>query len=78
MFMTLVNFRGDNGQDPTTGLLLGSDGDFYGTTVQGGSSGYGTLFKVTTSGTLTTLVNFNNANGAFPAARLSWRVDPAH
>ena len=39
-------------------LVEGSDGNFYGTTSQGGSSGYGTVFRVTPSGTLTVLANF--------------------
>jgi len=56
-------------------LALGSDGSFYGTTSQGGSSGYGTVFKVTTNGTLTTLVNFDNTNGATPYARLALGSD---
>ena len=44
------------------GLTLGNDGNFYGTTEEGGS-GYGTVFQVTTNGTLTTLVSFNGPNG---------------
>ena len=33
--------------------------------------GYGTVFKVTTNGTLTTLVSFNGTNGANPYAALT-------
>jgi uncharacterized repeat protein (TIGR03803 family) len=47
-------------------LVLGSDGCFYGTTDNGGSSGNGTVFKVTTNGTLTTLVSFGYTNGSSP------------
>jgi hypothetical protein len=46
---------------------MGSDGNCYGTTY-GGSQG--TIFRVTTNGTLTTLVSFNGANGANPKAAL--------
>ena len=53
------------------GLTLGNDGNFYGTTMRGGIikptfQWHGTVFKVTTNGTLTTLVSFNNTNGASP------------
>ncbi len=55
---------------PTASLVQGSDGNFYGTTSGGGSSDLGTVFKVTTNGVWTTLVSFNNANGAHPQAGL--------
>jgi uncharacterized repeat protein (TIGR03803 family) len=62
---TLVSFNSINGSGPQS-LTLGSDANFYGTTADGGSSGYGTVFKVTTNGTLTTLVSFNSTNGWGP------------
>src|SRR5438128_4540945 len=34
----LVSFNGTNGWQPEAGLVLGSDGDFYGTTAYGGKS----------------------------------------
>ena len=52
------------------GLAEGNDGNFYGTASSGGKYGYGTAFKVTTNGVLTTLVDFNNINGASPEASL--------
>ena len=65
---SLFGFSGDaNGGNPGAGLTEGSDGNFYGGTSTGGSSpGYGTLFKVTSTGTLTTLATFNNIDGASP------------
>ena len=51
---------------PQTGLLQGSDGNFYGTTFYGGMHGLGTLYSMTTNGTLSTLVAFNGTNGALP------------
>lgn len=64
---TLVNFTGLNGHAPwTVGLTLDRDGNLNGTTEYGGSGGRGTVFKVTLTGTLTTLVNFNNTNGSSP------------
>jgi uncharacterized repeat protein (TIGR03803 family) len=67
---TLVSFTGANGQYPDGSLVLGSDGNFYGTTEFGGSSNDGTVFKMTPTGTLTTLASFNGNNGADPIAGL--------
>ena len=57
-------------ENPQAKLIQASDGDFYGTTANGGTSGYGTVFKMTATGTLTTLVNFNSTNGSRPQAGL--------
>jgi len=37
---------GGDGQNPRGGLVLGSDGAFYGTTWNGGQSGVGTVFQI--------------------------------
>jgi uncharacterized repeat protein (TIGR03803 family) len=37
---------GGDGQNPRGGLVLGSDGAFYGTTWHGGQSGVGTVFQI--------------------------------
>ena len=52
-------------------MTLGPDGNFYGTTAFGGLYSNGTVFQMTTNGTLTTLVNFNGTNGANPQASLA-------
>lgn len=46
-----------DGQLPNE-LLLGADGNFYGTTQARGSNDGGTIFKITRTGALTTLYNF--------------------
>jgi uncharacterized repeat protein (TIGR03803 family) len=66
----LVVFNGAIGSYSVSGLLQGSDGNFYGTTAGGGTGGGGTVFKMTAAGELTTLVAFNGANGNGPAAGL--------
>jgi uncharacterized repeat protein (TIGR03803 family) len=63
-----------DGNHPGGGLVQGSDGNFYGTTVNGGlyGAGYGagTIFELTPSGTLITLHSFNGADGLNPAVNL--------
>jgi uncharacterized repeat protein (TIGR03803 family) len=61
---------GDDGVGPQAGLVQGSDGNFYGTATAGGMSFYGTVFKITTNGVLTTLHSFTYGDGANPAALL--------
>jgi len=53
-----------DGSDPTGGVIQGTDGNFYGTTIGGGAQNYGTVFKLTPSGTLTTIYNFCSQGGS--------------
>ncbi|MGA2903049.1 MAG: choice-of-anchor tandem repeat GloVer-containing protein [Candidatus Korobacteraceae bacterium] len=63
-----------DGTLPAGGLVQGTDGNLYGTTAGGGANNRGTVFKITLSGTLTTLYSFCNlescADGALPYAGL--------
>jgi uncharacterized repeat protein (TIGR03803 family) len=80
-FTTLVSFGNTNGAYPQAGVIQASDGNFYGTTSAGGAytndagQGYGTIFEMTTNGTLTTLISFNGTNGASPQAGLVQSTD---
>jgi uncharacterized repeat protein (TIGR03803 family) len=63
-----------NGSDPQFPLIQATDGNFYGSTLEGGSTtcyhGCGTLFEITPAGVLTTLHNFDDANGQNPSGLL--------
>ncbi len=54
------------GSCPSGNLLQASDGNFYGTTEYGIETDFGTIFKMTPGGDLTTLISFNGTNGDYP------------
>jgi uncharacterized repeat protein (TIGR03803 family) len=56
-------------------LTQWKDGNLYGTTTNGGSHGYGTIFKVTPLGTYTDLWEFDYTTGAGPSAGLTLATD---
>jgi uncharacterized repeat protein (TIGR03803 family) len=76
-----------DGQSPQSGVALGVDGNFYGTTQQGGlnfgsSAHDGTVFKITSGGAFTTLFSFPNdfnnppsTDGSQPVATLVQGTD---
>ena len=71
-FTTLASFNGQqNGAYPAGELLQARDGNFYGTTIQGGDSDYGTVFKVNPDWTVSSLFSFNSNNGAYPRSGLA-------
>jgi uncharacterized repeat protein (TIGR03803 family) len=68
---TLHSFNGlTDGGEPIGGLVLGRDGNFYGTTYANGANTAGTIFKVTPSGTFTLLHTFAGNDGAGSVATL--------
>lgn len=69
-YKVLHSFGGGStdGADGDSGVILGSDGNLYGVTRTGGTSGFGTVFKLTTAGVITLLHSFNGtSDGGYPA-----------
>jgi uncharacterized repeat protein (TIGR03803 family) len=74
----LFNFTGGNdGSNPHAAPIEGTDGNFYGTTRTGGKNiYYGTIYKITPSGKLTTLYSFDvTPHGDYPVAPLVQGTD---
>ena len=75
-YTSLYSFAGylnEDGGDPQAGLVQGSDGNFYGTTSQGGTnSDSGIIFRISSSGSYTILHSFVGSaiDGAYPQAGL--------
>jgi len=72
VFRQVMSFVGGfDGADPQAPLVQGTNGNFYGTTYQGGVAGYGVVFEMTAQGGLTSLYSFTNgADGVYPAGGL--------
>jgi len=74
-YTNLYSFVGppNDGGAPTVGLVQGSDGNFYGTTQQGGTDYAGTVFRISRSGAYTNLYSFGTStlyDGLGPQAGL--------
>jgi uncharacterized repeat protein (TIGR03803 family) len=54
---------GTDGEFPQGGLIADSNGNLYGTTLEGGKYGWGSVFKIDPAGTETVFYSFNLANG---------------
>ena len=78
-FGVLHSFDLTDGSMPLAGLIQGTDGSLYGTTQLGGANLYGTVFKITPTGTLTTLYSFCSQSGCtdgdYPYASLVQGTD---
>jgi uncharacterized repeat protein (TIGR03803 family) len=69
-FQVIYTFTDSDGANPNAGVIQGSDGALYGTTVNGGSNGDGVVFKVNPDGSnFQVLYTFTGGNdGAYPYA----------
>jgi len=57
-----------DGLQPFAPLIQGADGNFYGTTGNGGTNNVGTVFKMDAAGHVTILHSFETTDGMFPKA----------
>src|SRR5579863_8241291 len=77
-FTVVHQFNNTDGAYPFGGLILGTDGNFYGQTDLGGASAYGaygTVYKMTPSGKVTTLHSFEETDGDNPVSNLVQGTD---
>ncbi len=63
------NYVGD-GTNPYKALTVGPNGNFYGVDYNGGVSGDGSVFEITSAGTESTLYSFSGSTGENPRASL--------
>lgn len=64
------SFSGPDGALPKAGLIRASDGNFYGTTRDGGDNRLGTVYRMTPSGEVTTVHAFAGPDGEQPETPL--------
>ena len=85
-YTILHSFNALDGAFPQGGVIQASDGNFYGTTFGGGNPascpllqtpGCGTIFKMDSSGNVTTLHSFSVADGMMPMSKLTQATDGA-
>jgi uncharacterized repeat protein (TIGR03803 family) len=77
-FSSLYTFTGADGCHPRAGLVRTPEGDFFGTTVEGGGSALGTVFRLYKDGenwSVDTLHSFDGPNGANPLSALTIGTD---
>jgi uncharacterized repeat protein (TIGR03803 family) len=70
-YTVLFNFAGLGGSLPNAGVIADAAGNLYGTTFQGGTHGYGTVYELPATGGETVLYSFTGgSDGALPYAPL--------
>ncbi len=77
-FTPVMSFiGGGDGSNPQAPLVQGTNGNFYGTTYQGGANGFGVVFELTTGGAFTPIYTFTNGldGVSFPSGGLALGAD---
>src|ERR1700730_11035869 len=67
---TLYSFTGGDGANPAASLIADPAGNLYGTTLNGGANGQGTVFQLDPAGNPTVLYSFTGGDGSHPRAAL--------
>lgn len=74
-YTVVADFSTDVYPTDAGAAVQGRDGNLYGSTLEGGTSGIGTVFKITPSGTITTLYSFDGSVGSYPYGGLVLGTD---
>ncbi len=69
-YSVAAQFTQPYGNGPSGGVIQTSNGTLYGTTVNGGSNGYGVVYSVNAQGVESVLHNFTGPDGQFPHSGL--------
>ena len=72
-YTVIHNFTGSDGQGPVDNLIMDANGSLYGTVLDGGAHGYGSVFKLTPSEgswTCISLHDFDGGDGGSPFGSL--------
>ena len=73
---SIINGFANWGANPTNDLVRGTDGNLYGVIFEGGTYNNGTIYKISPTGTITILKNFNMAvDGGYPKGGLIQATD---
>jgi uncharacterized repeat protein (TIGR03803 family) len=70
-----IRYQFTDGSRPVGRLIQGTDGLIYGTTVDGGDFGFGSVFALDPAGALTTLHHFSGSDGREPTAGVIQGLD---
>jgi uncharacterized repeat protein (TIGR03803 family) len=66
--VTLASLNDESGGQPEGGVVMGRDGNLYGTTTFQASTDDGTVFRLDSmTGSISTIVSFTGPNGSLPA-----------
>ena len=67
----LVKNFARSGENPSGKMIIAADENFYGTTKNGGTNNFGTIFRFdATTATIATLVSFGSSTGKYPNGEL--------